>query len=593
MRYAELAEVYEKLTSTTKRLEKTHILSEFMKRIPETDFDHVLLLVQGRIFPAWDQRDIGMANQLVLKAMNLATGVDLVTIEKRFKKTGDLGLTTFELMKTKTQATLFSQSLSTKKVFDNLRKLATLEGAGMVQAKTQLVAELLTSATPIEAQYLVRTVLQDLRIGLGEGTMRDAIVWAFFLKDTGCHYDEAKKTLVIPENREKYASYVAAVQDAINLTNDFSSVARTAKKKGLAGLKNIELNSETPIKVMLYPKAKGIEDAFEIVGSPAAFEYKYDGFRIQIHKKGKNVMLFTRSLENVTAQFPEVVKLVLDKVKGDEFILDGEAVGFDKATSKYVPFQSISQRIKRKYDIAALAAKIPVEVNLFDVISYEGKDLLLTPFHERRVLLKSLVAKPEIHKLKLAEQIITDSVKEAEKFYKQSLATGNEGIMVKSLSGQYIPGARVGQGVKVKPVMDTLEVAVVGAEWGEGKRGKWLATFVIAVRDADTGELMEIGRVGTGFKEKEEEAVDGGVTFQKMTDLLKPLVDGTDGRVVSVRPKIVIEVNYEEIQASPTYSSGYALRFPRFVKLREDRGPDDVSTLADVEQLYSGQRGRN
>ncbi|MBI4151066.1 ATP-dependent DNA ligase [Candidatus Woesearchaeota archaeon] len=589
MRYGDVVEVYEQLAKTSKRLEKTYLLSQFLKIIPVAEMEHVLLLVQGRIFPAWDQRVIGMATQLVVKTLALSSGAEQDVIDAIWQKTGDLGETAFQLAGKKRQATLFAQELTTKKVFDNLRKLATLEGMGVVQAKQQLVVELLTSATPLEAKYLVRTVLEDLRVGLGEGTLRDAIAWAFL---TDAPYDVAKKELTLDDaQREEYAKLMGDVQYAINLTNDLATVTRTAKEQGRAGLQNITLNAQTPLKVMLYPKAQSIADAFEIVGKPAAFEYKYDGFRMQIHKKEGKVTIFTRSLEDVTAQFPEVVKLVQERIKASTFILDGEAVGFDVKTKKYVAFQNISQRIKRKYDITELAAKLPVELNLFDVISLEGKNLLQEPFSERRKILLTLLDQ-EPFKIRLAEQVITDNDADAEAFYQRSLAAGNEGIMVKSLSGAYVPGARVGQGVKVKPTMETLDVVIVGAEWGEGKRGQWLATFIIAVRDPDTGELLEIGRVGTGFKEKEEEAVDGGVTFQKMTDVLRPLIVSTEGRVVMVQPKLVLEIKYEEIQASPTYGSGYALRFPRFVRLREDRGPEDVHTIQDVEQLYAGQRSR-
>ena len=593
MRYADVVGVYEQLTKTTKRLEKTFILSEFLKTIPEKEMDHVLLLTQGRIFPAYDQREIGMAGQLIIKAISLATGADTGQLEKSWKETGDLGQTAQDLTKTKKQATLFTQELTTKKVFDNLRKLADLEGAGVVQSKVQLVAELLTSATPEEAKYIVRTVLEDLRVGLGEGTMRDAIVWAFFMKESGASYDREKNKLILPDdNRENYTKYVDAVQDALNVTNDFASVSNAAKQ-GLAVLSEITLQPQTPIKVMLYPKAKNIEEAFKIVGKPAAFEYKYDGFRIQVHKQDGKITLFTRRLDDVTKQFPEVVKYVKEHVEGSSYILDGEAVGYDKITKKYLPFQQISQRIKRKYDIEEVASKLPVELNLFDIVSFEGKNMLKFSFTDRRNKLKSIVKDPENFKIRLAEQIITDDAKVADEFYQKALEAGNEGIMVKSMQGIYKPGARVGQGVKVKPVMETLEVVVTGAEWGEGKRGQWLATFVIAVRDPDTSELLEIGRVGTGFKEKEEETGETGVTFQRMTDLLNPIITSTKGRVVTVKPEIVLEVNYEEIQASPTYSSGYALRFPRFVKLREDRGPDDVSTIQEVTDLYEGQRGRS
>ena len=336
---------------------------------------------------------------------------------------------------------------------------------------------------------------------------------------------------------------------------------------------------------MLFQKAKNIKDAFSIVGKPAAIEEKYDGFRLQIHKNNGKLKLLTRSLEDVTKQFPDVVQTISKNVKSDEFIIDVEVVGIDAQTKKYLPFQNISQRIRRKYDIEEMAKKFPVQVNVFDVLFCDKKSLLKVPFIERRNTLKKIIS--ETPELKLAKQLTTDDESVAENFYKESLAAGNEGVMMKNLQGIYKPGSRVGFGVKVKPTMDSLEVVIVGAEWGEGKRSKWLASFIIAVRDPETNSYLEIGRVGTGIKEKSE-----GVSFDQLTELLKPLVIEEKGREVAVRPEIVIEVDYEEIQKSPTYSSGYALRFPRLVKLREDRASQDINTVDDVRSLAEAQRGR-
>jgi len=251
---------------------------------------------------------------------------------------------------------------------------------------------------------------------------------------------------------------------------------------------------------------------------------------------------------------------------------------------KYLPFQKISQRIKRKYDIEEIASKFPVQVNIFDVL-FDGRSLLKVPFVERRKVLDRIIV-PSADLL-LARHIVTDDVVVAEQFYKDSLSAGNEGVMAKNLDSIYKPGSRVGFGVKVKPVMDTLEVVIVGAEWGEGKRGQWLSSFVIAVRD-ENDEFVEIGRVGTGIKEKVEE----GVSFDQLTQLLLPLIVEEKGKEVKVRPEVVIEVNFEEIQQSPTYSSGFALRFPRFIKLRDDRSAEDINTVDDVKLSAGSQRGR-
>ena len=268
-------------------------------------------------------------------------------------------------------------------------------------------------------------------------------------------------------------------------------------------------------------------------------------------------------------------------------ILDSEVVGFNKKTTQYMAFQSISQRIKRKYNIKELASKFPVEVNVFDILFYNDKSLLKEEFHKRRALLGKIID-PVPRKIVLSRIMITDKEEEANKFYQKSLDAGNEGLMAKNLNAVYKPGSRVGFGVKIKPVMESLDLVIVGAEWGEGKRSGWLTSFVVACRD-DEGNLVEIGKVGTGIKELEEE----GVTFNQLTEMLKKNIKSEKGKSAAVKPTIVIEVHYEEIQKSTKYSSGYALRFPRFVRLREDRHVEDISDLSLVKDLYVGQRGRN
>lgn len=582
MRYDKLVEIYEKLGKTTKRLGKTYIISEFLKTIDVKDIANSVLLLQGKVFPSWDEHKLGVASRLILKAINVATGIKTSEIEKSWKKTGDLGIVAHDLIARKKQRTLFTTSLTVGKLINNLRKLAVLEGAGTINKKVSLIAELLTSAKPLEAKYITRTVLEELRIGVGEGSMRDAIVWAFFSEKIGFTYDKENNEILI-EGREEYNKYVGAVQRAYDLTNDFGSVVEVVKKKGLKGLDNVELTIGRPIKVMLAIKVKDIEEGFERVGKPAEVEYKYDGFRMQIHKD-KDIKIFTRRLENVTKQFPEVVDFIKKNVKGKSFIIDGEAVGFDSKSKKYLPFQNISQRIKRKYGITELSKKMPVELNIFDILYYEGKNLIKEKFEKRRKLLEKIV-KPVPFKAILAKNIVTKNAKEVQKFYDESLKAGNEGVMFKKLDAPYKPGARVGHMVKLKGEREALDLVITGAEWGEGKRVKWLSSFTIACIDED-GNFLEIGKVGTGIKEKTEE----GVSFEQLTQLLKPLIIAEKGKTVKVKPEIVIEINYEEIQKSPTYKSGYALRFPRLVQVREDRAPEEISTLDMIEEYYDGQK---
>lgn len=563
MNYKTLAQLYEELSSTTKRLEKTSILSKFLKELHESDRD-VLYLLLGEIYASHDERKIGISNQLTIKAISKATGTEPNKVAQEWKSIGDLGKVAEKLTEKKKQATLRSHVLTTEKVLENLRKLPELEGKGTVEKKLSLITELLTSASPLEAKYLVRILLGDLRIGIKESTVRDALADAFFSDDKK---DSSNK-----------------IQEAIDKTNDLAEVFDLAKKRKIKFLEEVSLEIGKPVKVMLAQKVSTIKEGFEALGKPCAIENKYDGFRIVIHKKGNEIKLFTRRLENVTKQFPEVVEYVKKYVKGNSFILDSEAIGFDSKTKEYLPFQKISQRIKRKYDIEAIKEKLPVEVNVFDILYYNGSSMLKEPFEKRTALIKKIV-KNNPYKIIHAKQIITSDEKKAQEFYKKALKDNQEGIMMKNLSAGYKPGSRVGQMLKVKPEERELDLVITGAEYGTGKRSGWLSSLVLSCK-GEKNEFLEIGKVGTGIKEK----IEQGISFEELTKILKPLIIKEEGKTVYVKPKIVVSVTYQEIQSSPNYSSGFALRFPRFTALRPDRNPNDIATLKEVEEDFEGQK---
>ncbi|MAG77847.1 DNA ligase [archaeon] len=580
MQYSKLVDVYLALENTSKRLEKTFIISKFLKKVPTKDLQYVVHLLQGRVFAPWDERKLGMSSRLLVKVIAQSSGESTVKIENLWSRKGDLGLVAEELMENKKQKTLFSTKLSVKKVVDNISKLAEMEGEGTVNRKVGLIAELLSGASKEEAKFIIRTVLEELRTGVGDGTIRDAIVWAFepkLVEDLFDFEEGIKAKKGSEEEREKYNDFVEIVQDAFNMSNDFGLIAERLREG--KGLEDVSLIVGRPIKVMLYQKAKGFEDAFNTVGKPAIIEPKIDGFRMQIHRKGDEIRLFTRRLEEVTKQFPDVVSVVKTYVRSKDFILDSEILGVDKKTKRAIPFQNISQRIKRKHDIEKMAKTIPVVVNVFDIIELNGENLLKESFETRREKMKAIV-KNEKFKIELIEQLITSDIKKAEKYYQDCLSKGHEGVMVKNKKGIYKPGSRVGYGVKIKPVMESLDLVITKAEWGEGKRAKWLSSFTLACRDGD--KLLEMGKVGTGIKEKSEE----GVSFEELTRELKPLVIEERGKKVVVKPKIVVEVNYEEIQKSTNYSSGFALRFPRVIRLRVDKGVSDISTLKEIESYH-------
>ena len=634
MYYLELAEVYKRLENASQRLEKTYIISRLIKDKKGEELKYLIYLLEGRVFPKWDERKIGFSSRLIIKAINNATGIPNENVEKLWIEKGDLGIVAEILILKKKQTTLFTHKLTIEKVFHNIQELASLEGKGAVGRKVSLVSELLTSASPLEARYIVRTVLESLRVGVAEGVLRDAIAWSYFPKILGvfvvcdnckelvpitkecvsCNKKlsyldleiYAKKNCLIvnslkdvvdlktkkicvyvkeeSEARKIFNSFTDKVQDLFNLTNDFSQVVEALYTNKL----DVKLDPGIPINPMLAVKVENVKEAFEELGKPLLAEEKLDGFRLQIHKYGKEIKLFTRRLENVTKQFKELFDVINESIDAKSYILDCEVIGYDPKTFRHLPFQSISQRIKRKYDIEKTSMKIPVEINVFDILYKNGKELLhLTQEDRRRILEKTI--KEKKGKIVLTKKLVTADEKELEKFYKESLDKGNEGLMLKKLAKLYTPGRRVKGWLKLKPVLEPLDLVIVGATYGEGKRANYLSSFRLACLDSDKKKYLECGMVGSGIKEKE---LDVGINLIEMSKILDPLIIKKQGRDVDIKPKIIVEVKYEEVQKSPTYNSGFALRFPRLIVFRNDKPLKDINTIKDIERIYNNQRAK-
>ena len=567
MKYSELVDLYEYLEHTPSRLKKIDKVADFLRKAETSVLEKVVLLVQGRVFPSYSEKEIGVADKMMVKVVASSTGFAENGIVKKFKETGDLGLTVEELMKRKRQTTLVSRKLEIEKVFENLRKLANVEGRGSQEVKISLIKELVSNAKPKEAKYIVRTVLEQLRIGVAEGVLRDSIAKAFFPEKEG----EEKKEIV------------KSIEWAWFLRPDYSEIAKIAKEKGLKGLKEVSIEVGKPYHVLLAEKAKNLREAMKSFEKPS-LEFKYDGARVCIHKKDENFWIYTRRLENITRQFPDLTELARKSIGAKECIVEGEMLGVNPKTGSPMPFQMLSQRIKRKYDIEKMVKEIPIQVNLFDIVYHNGKQLFSEPLEKRRKTLESIV-KSVPGKFQLARQLVTKDLKKAEDFYQKALKAKQEGVMVKNLDATYQPGRRVGYWLKVKPIMETLDLVITGAEWGAGKRASWLGSFVLSCRKGD--EFLECGMMGTGIKEKGE-----GVTFETLTKQLKPFVESERGKTVTIKPKVVVEVAYEEIQKSPNYSSGFALRFPRLLRVRFDKSPSDADDVKRIEKLYKQQRGR-
>ena len=556
MEYSSLVKVYIALESTSKRLEKTEIISDFLKKTPKREVKTVIYLLEGRAFPKYDERKIGFSTRMMIKALSSSSGISVKDIESKLNKLGDLGLVAEELLKTKTQSTLAKKELDIEKVFSNIQKLSTLEGQGTVNKKVSLVVELLTHSSSEESKYIVRTILEKLRVGIAQGIIRDSIAKAFSLD-------------------------VNEVERAADISGDYAEIAELAKHS--KSLNEIKLSTERPVNSMLALLAKNIDEIFEALGELVQFEYKIDGFRLQA-VKGKEIKLYTRRLENVTKQFPEIINF-LKTVTAKSFIIDAEAVAYDLKTGRHKPFQTVSQRIKRKYNIEEMAKKFPVELQIFDIMYYDGNSLMNSTLKERRKLLEKIIKQTK-RKIQLTKKLVTSDKNKAKKFFKQSIKEGYEGLMAKNTNSFYRPGRYVNGWMKLKKILDPLDLVITKAEYGEGKRTGWLTSYTIACKNKN--KLLEVGKVSTGVKEKSE-----GLTYKELTKLLKPLIESEKGKEVIVKPKIIIEVGYEEVQESKTYNSGWALRFPKVIRLRtNEKTVKDIDNLEKVIKVYNSQKGK-
>ncbi|RUM35207.1 MAG: DNA ligase [Archaeoglobus sp.] len=544
--FAEFCDSIEKISST---LEMTAKIAGFLRKIEDDrDLCDVVLFLNGRIYPPWDEREVGVGIGLVYEALKLATGAEKAKIENLLRETGDLGKAAEMLVRKRKQLTLFQVELTIRKVREIFDIMSSLTGEGSQKRKVRLLADLYVSSTPVEARYLTRLVLGEMRLGVGEGIMRDAIAKAWGVSSE-------------------------LVERAYMITNDFGKVAVVVKDMGKEGLEKLKIQLHIPVKMMLAQVAEDVDSAVREMGE-VAVEWKFDGTRVQIHWGDGKVTIFSRRLENVTRALPEVVSEVKKAVK-EGVILDGEAVAMKEG--RPMPFQQILRRFRRKHDVGKMLEKVPIKVYLFDVLFANGEETIDLPMSERRTILESLIGKSEI--VLLAEQKITKSVEDIEDIYHQALNAGHEGVMMKNPKSPYIPGKRGKHWLKLKPVMENLDLVVVGGEWGEGKRSHVISSYELACLD-EHGRFLRVGKVATGFTDEE---------LEELTELFKSLIEYQEGKKVRFKPYYVFEVAYQEIQKSPKYDSGYALRFPRFVRLRDDKSIDEADTIERIARLYEVQ----
>ena len=539
MEFSSLVSVYEKLEGTTKRLEMTDIVADFLREVPHDMLDVVVYFLLGKVFPDWSNKEMGIGYKLVIKVISEISGMSQKKIEDFIRTEGDIGKACEKALSIKRQSVLFQKSLSLGTVYQTFAALPEYTGSRSQERKLKGLSFLFTSASPRETRYLVRILLGEMRTGVGEGTVRDAIASAFN---------------VSPETIEK--SYM--------LTNDLGAVAKGASS-GEEGLRGLSIAFFKPIKFML-ASVSDFDDAFSRM-TLLGCEIKYDGSRCQVHKKGKVVKIFSRRLEDITEALPEIVSGIREAIKEDA-IVEGEIIAFKHGRPQ--PFQKVLHRLRRKYDIEEMKKKIPLNLILFDCL-WCKQSCIDVPLRERRGILESITVPSDI--ILVSEQLVTDDRKKAEAFFQKALSEGHEGLMIKDLDSNYQPGSRGKKWLKVKQTLETLDLVVVGAEWGEGRRAHWLASFLLGIKD-EYGKFLEIGKVGTGVTDE---------MFVELTEKLKPLIMSQEGKQVKIKPHLVLEIAYEEIQKSPNYESGFALRFPRVRRIREDKSPEDAD---DLDRLY-------
>jgi DNA ligase-1 len=580
LKYAEIAEAYEKIEATTKRLEMTDLLVDLLKNTPKEIIDKVVYLTQGKIYPDFVKLEIGVAERLAIKALAKASGIKESEIEEDLKKTGDLGETAQKFMAKKKQITFFQQPLTVQKVYETLDKMARASGSGAVDLKTALLAGLLADATPKEAKYIIRTVTGNLRLGIADMTVLDALAIA---------YGGGK------EARE-------LIERAYNVCSDLGRVARAVAEKGLRGVKKFEVLVGEPIRPMLAERLSTPEEILEKLGGKCIAEYKYDGERIQIHKKDSEVTLFSRRLEDISSQYPDAIELVKRHVKAKEAILEAECVAIDADTGEMRPFQELMHR-RRKYGIEKAMEEYPVSLFMFDALYIDGKDLTLEPYPIRREALVKAIEESE--RVKTAKYIITDNPKELEKFFLEAIENGCEGLVCKSVAEDsvYQAGARGWLWIKYKrdyksEMTDTVDLVIVGAFHGRGKRAGTYGALLLAAYNPESDTFETVTKCGTGFTDEDLAKLPKMLEKHKISHK-HPRVNSMIEADVWFEPVVVIEVLGAEITLSPIHTcamnairqgSGLAIRFPRFTgNYRLDKAAEDATTVSEIVEMYQKQ----
>lgn len=576
MNFNILAEHFEKLENTTKRLEMFDILSNLFKKTLNEDIDKVIYICQEQIKPPFENLKIDMAEKMLQKSIARATGVSLKKVIELYKKKGDLGLVAEELSKSQKSKLVQPKELTLIDVYDSFLKTSKASGAGSVDRKISIIAGILGRAKPIEAKYICRFIIGKLRLGVGDPTLMDSL---------------SKAKIEDRSLREK-------IERAYNLCSDLGEVAKKLFTEGVESLEEFNIAPGKPIRMALAERLSTPEEIIEKIGR-CAVEGKYDGFRLQCHKIGKQVKIFSRNLEEISYMFPEIVHSIKKHIKSEKAIVEGEAIVYDESTEELMPFQ-ITMTRKRKYEIDKKSKELPLKLFIFDLLYLNNKDYTEKPFKERIKLMEKNIETG--NGLELAERIITDNPKEVDKFFEDVISRGLEGVLAKRLDAGYSAGGRNYDWIKLKrgykgDLTDTIDVVILGYIKGRGARAKFgIGALLAGVYDKKEDVFKSIARIGSGFSEEKWQELKS--ELDKISLKKKPArVDSEITSDVWVEPRYVIEVAADEITKSPMHTtgrtekeSGYALRFPRAKSfIRTDKKAEDATSVEEIKKMHKMQ----
>ncbi|MBE0448466.1 MAG: ATP-dependent DNA ligase [Actinobacteria bacterium] len=578
MEYRRLAEAFYRIESTTKRIAMTDYLSDLIRQTPPDLIGKVVYLIQGKLYPDFVGIEIGMAEKLAVRSVSIATELSIEEISEDLGRTGDIGDTAFqELQKAAPEV---REPLLVSDVYSMLDTIAKTAGPGSVEAKVNMLAELLKRATPLEAKYIARTVTRKLRLGVADMTILDALAIV---------YGGGRQSRPI-------------IERAYNITSDLGMVAEGLAEGGLEAVKKFHVTVGKPIRPMLAERLKTPEEIMARTGGECVAEYKYDGERVQIHKRGSEVTLFSRRIENITKQYPDVVELAKATIRADTAIIEAEIVALDPETGENRPFQELMRR-RRKYGIEEMAKEFPALIFYFDCVYADGRDLTELSFPERRKILGQIVTTTD--RARFVEFSIVDSVNALEEFFEQAVQQGTEGVICKAVGPEsiYQAGSRGWLWIKYKreyrsEMADTVDLVVVGAYYGRGRRAGVYGSLLMAIYLPESDTFRTITRLGAGFTDKDLAELPKMLEEYRI-ESRHPRVETKERPDVWFVPGLVLEVIGAEITLSPLHTaglnmfrsgSGLAIRFPRFTsRYRFDKAPEDATTEQEIIDMYTSR----